>query len=292
MFKCKFCDKEYDSKSQLGGHTVYCISNPNKRKTLNDTYYSSPKKCKQCDTIIPFEKCENDFCKRSCSATFNNNIRDWKPDSHFKETVSNKLTLIAKENYKLKPKKCIVCGSNLPYKNRKEKFCSKECYDKKIVSNCSVCGSNLPYDKRKRKTCSDECLNLKLKEGGKIGGRKSAEVQAESRRSKNETLFAEKCISQFDTVLTNEPIFNGWDADIIIEDIKVAVLWNGKWHYEKITEKHSVKQVQNRDKIKIEEIKKSGYIPYVIKDMGKFNETKVQKEFDKFLKYIAGWTSG
>jgi hypothetical protein len=292
MVKCKFCDKEYDNKSQLGGHIVYCIENPNKRKTLKDTYYNSPKKCKQCDSIIQFDKRENDFCNSSCSATFNNNIRDWRPDNHFKETLSNKFTLIAKENYKLNPKKCKQCDSNLSYENRKEKFCSKECYDKKIVSNCSVCGSYIPYDKRKRKTCSDECLNLKLKEGGKIGGRKSAQVQAESRRSKNETLFADKCIDYFDKVLTNESMFNGWDADVIIEDIKVAVLWNGKWHYEKITEKHSVKQVQNRDKIKLDEIKKCGYIPYVIKDMGKFNEEKVQKEFDKFIKYTAGWTSG
>lgn len=38
-------------------------------------------------------------------------------------------------------------------------------------------------------------------------------------------------------------MFNGWDADIIIEDLKIAILWNGKWHYEKITEKHSVSQV-------------------------------------------------
>ena len=34
-------------------------------------------------------------------------------------------------------------------------------------------------------------------------------------------------------------------------------------------EKHSFKMVQNRDKIKIHEIEKFGYIPYVIKDMGK-----------------------
>ena len=35
----------------------------------------------------------------------------------------------------------------------------------------------------------------------------------------------------------NEAIFNGWDADVIIEDIKLAVLWNGKWHYEKDNKK-------------------------------------------------------
>ena len=78
-------------------------------------------------------------------------------------------------------------------------------------------------------------------------------------------------------------MFNGWDADVIIEDIKTAILWNGKWHYVQLTEKHSVKQVQNRDSIKIEEIIKSGYTPYIIKDMGKYNPAFVEEEFNKFI---------
>ena len=85
---------------------------------------------------------------------------------------------------------------------------------------------------------------------------------------------------------TNERLFNGWDADVIIEDVKVAVLWNGVWHYEKITKKHSVEQVQNRDRLKIKEIKNCGYIPYIIKDMGKANKRFVEQEFKKFLKLL------
>lgn len=86
--------------------------------------------------------------------------------------------------------------------------------------------------------------------------------------------------------MANEQKFNGWDADVIIEDLKIAVLWNGKWHYEKITQKHSVKQVQNRDNIKIKEIIKCGYIPYIIKDMGKYKKSFVEEEFEKFLNYL------
>ena len=82
----------------------------------------------------------------------------------------------------------------------------------------------------------------------------------------------------------NEPIFNGWDADIIIEDLKVAVLWNGKWHYEKVTRSHSLEQVQNRDKIKLKEIESAGYTPYVIKDMGKADPIFVRMEFEKLLR--------
>jgi hypothetical protein len=95
--------------------------------------------------------------------------------------------------------------------------------------------------------------------------------------------FCRLCESFFRHVRHNEPIFNGWDADIIIEDIKTAVLWNGVWHYRKIKDKHSVIQVQNRDKIKISEIEKCGYRPYVIKDMGKYNQKFVEEEFIKFI---------
>ena len=71
-----------------------------------------------------------------------------------------------------------------------------------------------------------------------------------------------------------------------IEDYKIAILWNGPWHYKKITKKHSVEQVQNRDKIKISEIKNKGYIPYIIKDVGKYDKYFVETQFEKLLEYI------
>ena len=95
------------------------------------------------------------------------------------------------------------------------------------------------------------------------------------------------CKEKYNEVLSNETIFNGWDADIIITNYKIAVLWNGKWHYEKITKKNSVKQVKNRDKIKIREIKSCGYIPYIIKDMGRENRDFVRQEFKKLTGYIS-----
>lgn len=51
-----------------------------------------------------------------------------------------------------------------------------------------------------------------------IGGRTS--VKSQNRRSKNEIYFAELCSEYFDNVLTNEPIFNEWDADVILENKK------------------------------------------------------------------------
>ena len=67
------------------------------------------------------------------------------------------------------------------------------------------------------------------------------------------------------------------------EEIKVVILWNGNWHRKKLMRKHSVKQVKNRDKIKISEILKAGYAAYVIDDYRKFNRKFVESEFNKFM---------
>lgn len=161
---------------------------------------------------------------------------------------------------------------------------------KKVKIICPICKKifRVNWNKRHQVTCSRKCniqnrlKTTNIRESFRLGGLKSAQNQV--KRSKNEIYFYELCKQKFKDVKHNENIFNGWDADVIIEDNKIAVLWNGKWQYEKITKKHSVKQVQNRDKIKIKEIKKCGYIPYIIKDMGKHNMNFVEKEFNKFMK--------
>lgn len=94
------------------------------------------------------------------------------------------------------------------------------------------------------------------------------------------------CENYFDIVEHNKAIFNGWDADVIIHDIKFAILWNGKWHYEQFMQNTSLKQIQNRDQIKLKEIQNVGYIPYIIKDIGKHNDNFVQEKFDEFIKYL------
>lgn len=174
-----------------------------------------------------------------------------------KQQISNKLT---------KPKKYIVC-----------KDCGKTFIKNKNKSGyCNIC-----VHKHYKDFISNEG-KLKLRNAGL----KSCQTQKETRRSKNEIAFCELCEKYFKNVKHNEQMFNGWDADVIIEDFKIAVLWNGPWHYRQITKNHSVKNVQNRDKIKIEEIKKAGYIPYIIKDDGKYNTNKVENEFNLFLENV------
>lgn len=116
-------------------------------------------------------------------------------------------------------------------------------------------------------TQQNRIISLEQREKLSLGGRHSVEIQGDKRRSKNEIKFCKLC----------EEYFNGWDADVIIEDIKFAVLWNGPWHY------------KVRDQIKIKLIKKNGYIPYIIKDEDKSrakDNNYVKEKFDEFLKYL------
>jgi hypothetical protein len=191
----------------------------------------------------------NLFCSQSCAARFNNALR---PKKTVQEKIRKRRKRIKRKGEKYYNLTCSICLKDFKYKN---------------IAKC----------------CSMECRKI----GMSKGGLKSVTTQKESRRSKNEILFANLCFDYFKDVKTNEPIFNGWDADIILPNEKIAILWNGKWHYEKITEKHSVNQVQNRDSIKIKEIQNLGFNPYVIKDMGKFNKTFVFSEFEKFKSFVS-----
>lgn len=60
-------------------------------------------------------------------------------------------------------------------------------------------------------------------------------------------------------------------------------MWNGPWHYKKISKTQSLKQVQIRDKIKTDIIEKYNYTPYIITDMGKYNKKFVEQEFELFM---------
>ena len=198
----------------------------------------------------------------------------------------------------------------------RKSYASKCCTGQKKIAYCVDCGKELIiYKRASSKTCRcDNCRKNHIRQrrlqyrlnflnndyeihfGRKYskeswlalhnGGCKGIQHQGDLRRSKNEIEFCKLCEEYFDNVKHNESIFNGWDADIIIEDIKFAVLWNGPWHYKQITKSHSIKQTQNKDKIKVKEIEECGWTPYIIKDMGKANKDFVKEKFNEFLKYL------
>lgn len=256
--------------------------------------------CLECGKeFLPKER-NSKFCCRSCAAKYNNARRApevWKRqsetlknrfiDKKFNEDLDYIRYIALRLHWKLYvDKKRPVVKEALkliPSLSEKEKndFYHLMCKE----YTCEVCKK--PFKALdKKKTCSRECAKVLQDAGAHLGGLKSAEVQGKERRSKNEKLFAELCKKDFQNVLTNEPVFNGWDADVILPDEKIAILWNGKWHYEQISKTKSLKQIQNRDKIKISEIIKAGYTPYIIKDMGKYNPAFVKEEYEKFKSQV------
>jgi hypothetical protein len=117
-----------------------------------------------------------------------------------------------------------------------------------------------------------------LCEAGKIS------AQKQIRRSKDEIKLFELCEKYFNNCDHNTVLVDGWDADIVIHDIKTAVLWNGPWHYKDMKMKnHSLLQVQTRDKIKTEVLRNNGWNVIIFRD----DEYTPETAFD-LLQAVAG----
>jgi YHS domain-containing protein len=209
------------------------------------------KQCENCEQPHNGIYGSGRFCNSKCARAFSTK----NGRTEINKKISETLKLKVDANIT-----CLQCGETVEKRGKKhQKFCSQSC------------ASKFRY--------SPENNSNRMSELGKL----SAISQGETRRSKNEIYFYKLCKDRFTNVLHNKPIFNGWDADIIIPELKIAILWNGKWHYEKITEKHSVAQVQNRDRIKQKEIETVGYTCYIIKDMGRANIQFVEDQFELFI---------
>ena len=253
---CKYCSKIILNKN-VGGHVGNCSLNPN-RKSQKHEVFKYDLKCIKCSTNYIVELSENKFkagkyskyCTKKCCNThiITDTIKEKIRNAHF----LNKSCKVYFIN-------CKKCNKLHACKKKTQIFCTRLC--------------NTLYNREFNISCS-------------LAGLASVAAQSETRRSKNEIAFADLCIKHFKSVECNKPLFNGWDADVIIHDLKIAVLWNGIWHYKQIRKKHSVKQVQARDTYKLKQIADCNYKSYVIKDIGKFDLNKVNDEFNKFLDYI------
>ena len=248
------CSKQFKSNKALISHTVF--HRPGYKKLHKERYRNldnkcmearkhalkiakaelikeynlNPKLCKQCNKPHSYEKRNHKTCSASCSATFSNLAKGPK-SKETKNKISKSLS-------------------------KKRKFYSK-------VSWCIVCGSII---KNKHKsTCSKDCLSIRGQQTGRIGGIKSASIKV--KRSKDEIKLFELCFNFFSNVKSNYIISGGWDSDIAILDKKIAIFWNGPWHYKEMGfHNHSLKQVQNRDLIKRNLFESEGWLVIVYED--------------------------
>lgn len=184
--------------------------------------------CPKCKSL--HEK-SSTFCSRSCSNSRGPRTED------FKQKIRNKLK-----------------GRKKPYKEILER----------IFIKCIVCQIEfkIKINEPLRQTCKSKPCKVEL---AKIGGRASA--ASRKKRSKQEIELFDLCSLEFKNVLSNSIIVDGWDADIVLPDHKIAILWNGPWHYREMNMKnHSLLQVQTRDKIKTEKFTANGWKVLVFED--------------------------
>lgn len=196
------------------------------------------KRCKLCGCMINNLQT---FCSRTCSAKWNNKNRN---DRGWTMSVESRCKLSDTTTGRTNPHKGIKTGPRILHS---------------VVSFCRNCGTLIKHSRRK--SCSDECLKELLR----LGGCKAASNKIT--RSKQEIELFDLCTTYFTNITHNHQIISGWDADIILNNEKIAVLWNGPWHYKHMTGlKHSLSQVQNRDKIKTRALESIGWIVIVYRD--------------------------
>jgi hypothetical protein len=193
--------------------------------------------------------------------------------------------------------KCLqVSWSNSGTKSCSNRYGTND-FQKYQNKNCIQCKKAFTSRITRQKICSTECLyeynkSEVYKAIGKDNGRKGgiASAAKQTRRSQAEILFADLCREHFgdDDIICNVPYFrdknnNFWDADIIIKSERVAVCYNGIWHYKQVRKNHKLEQVQARDRLKQKIILDNGYTYYIVRDLGKFDKVFVKTEFDKFM---------
>lgn len=207
-------------------------------------YTINPKKCIKCGLEIEFEKRNWNHCSRKCS---NSRTRN--------EEVKKKISNTLKKN-----------GN----KTKKEKFLKSL-----ILVNCFCCRDEIGVSPKRIRNdelyhcdnanCKKSVSKIRFQRAGRKGGLASASKMI--KRSKNEIILYDLLSKHFINIDHNKPIANGWDADILLYDHKLAILWNGPWHYKEMGfSNHSLEQVVNRDCIKIQEFEDIGWNVIIYQD--------------------------
>ena len=290
--RCQFCGIECRSNLSKSCHERFCKLNPDYEHNIKVITEASRKASKSISNGLkefyksnPLNKIEEyKFICQRCGKQYSLMLRKRDFDNgKYSKFCSRACANSRNHSGETKEK---IRSSLIKSYNESGRKSIKEKQYLLNPKHCSACGAELPYAMRHNATCSRECAHLSQSNGGKTGGKHSAKIRA--KRSKNEIAIANRCIEAFNNrkILTNEPYFNGWDADVILVDYKIAILWNGIWHYKIVRNNQSLKQIQSRDRIKLKMIEKCGYIPYVIKDEGKFSMKKVNEEFEIFKNFL------
>lgn len=222
-----------------GGEATKNKYNKIREKNLY-SYNLNPNSCEWCKAAISYDLRNNRFCSKQCSAKYNNQYRKGIPISdETRQKISQGVSYYANH---------VQLGKSIKLQYR----------------NCSYCNkifiyhpSNSTYPKH----CSSECLT----KNRSYIGRTSRGLG--NKRSKDEIKLFELLSEYFENIRHTHIISDGWDTDIALLDYNIAIFWNGPWHYKEMNiGNHSLKQVQNRDKIKTKLFESLGWHVIVYED--------------------------
>lgn len=234
----------------------------NKEDKLLSKEYNNNKelleiKCGKCNLIY---KQMYDRYKRGCR---HKECKNKGNVNNFDNYNKNRKILLKEKQYIVR--ECVWCKNDYNVKRRKQQFCSKDCAGKHLSKDPEV-----------------------NKERGRIGGNKS--MLTLCRRSKGEIDFANLCIDYFgnENIICNQLFFkdknnNLWDADIIITHLKIAVLYNGVFHYKKVYKDQKLERMIAKDRLKEKIIIQNGYTYYIVKDLKSYNKKFVIDQFNLFI---------
>lgn len=294
IYNCKFCGEvEIKSSKHSGAHVTNCLKNPNrgksfeklkvvgkqnsieKRNNLIIEYNKNPKKCKNCHLPIPYDKKINTYCDHSCSASSVNQTRKTKKYVISEIGLIN-LRISAENNrkklsdfYKKNPYKKKQIIKNLIEKNTKPK----------VEFVCPVCGKIIMMTEnqfKKRKYCGGTCRN-KINNKQIFGTRSKAEIYLENRLTKE--------FQNLHIIYNDREILNGKELDVFIPSLKLAIEWNGIYHFKKIRDDGFFEKTKMKDNQKIEECLELGIELYVIKDLTS-DKKFIKEETEKIIKFL------
>jgi hypothetical protein len=177
---------------------------------------------------------------------------------------------------------CLFCGKKqVKPKSHFRKYCSRKCnalHRELLAVKIYTCPCGNPVRKAKSYIkyeqqgvyCSIKCCH---------------KYRAFKSRSLNEELFYNKLKEFYPSAIANVAI-EGREADVLLEDLKIAVHWNGAWHYRPLRGKKILNDIQRRDHERYRIFEAAGFSNYIIKDDNSHDPSKVQAELDRFLAFV------
>lgn len=129
-------DEEYQKqhrKNSIIGNNSVVNNSANIVLKRQQKYLLQPKKCKYCDTVLPYEKRNLIFCNNGCAAKFQNKKRredNWTLSDESKKSIGDSLRknalLLGKTVKVITTNVCDNCKSEF-VRNKHQRFCSVHC---------------------------------------------------------------------------------------------------------------------------------------------------------------------